>query len=397
MLSEVGQGARLDPWVARGYVPAAMAAPAILALADGTVFRGRAFGARGVAVGEIVFHTGMTGYQEVLTDPSYRGQIVAMTAPQIGNTGVNGEDMESERPALGGFIVRERSPVVSNHRADGSLEDFLSRHGVVGAEGIDTRALTRHIRDQGAQMGVLASEGDPADLVEQARSAPGLVGRDLVQEVTCPAPYAWTGGRGSWRTGDLGQSASEPRFRVVAMDFGAKRNILRCLVDVGCSLTVVPARTTAEEILALSPDGVFLSNGPGDPAAVPYAVETVRKLLGQKPIFGICLGHQILALARGGTSYKLKFGHRGLNQPVMDLATRKVEITTQNHGFAIDMASLEGKADVTHVQLNDRTVEGLALRDVPAFSVQYHPEASAGPHDALYLFDRFVGLMQQRA
>lgn len=374
-----------------------MAAPAILALADGTVFRGRAFGARGVAVGEIVFHTGMTGYQEVLTDPSYRGQIVAMTAPQIGNTGVNGEDMESERPALGGFIVRERSPVVSNHRADGSLEDFLSRHGVIGAEGIDTRALTRHIRDQGAQMGVLASEGDPADLVAQARSAPGLVGRDLVQEVTCPAPYAWTGGRGSWRTGDLGQSASEPRFRVVAMDFGAKRNILRCLVDVGCSLTVVPARTTAEEILALSPDGIFLSNGPGDPAAVPYAVETVRKLLGQKPIFGICLGHQILALARGGTSYKLKFGHRGLNQPVMDLATRKVEITTQNHGFAIDMASLEGKADVTHVQLNDRTVEGLALRDVPAFSVQYHPEASAGPHDALYLFDRFVGLMQQRA
>jgi carbamoyl-phosphate synthase small subunit len=374
-----------------------MAAAAILALADGTVFRGRAFGARGKAVGEIVFHTGMTGYQEVLTDPSYRGQIVAMTAPQIGNTGVNAEDMESERPALGGFIVRQRSSVVSSHRSDGSLDDFLTRHGVVGVEGIDTRALTRHIRDQGAQMGVLASEGDPAELVDEARRAPGLVGRDLVQEVTCAAPYEWGTGRGGWRTGDLGRSASEKRFHVVAMDFGAKRNILRCLVDVGCALTVVPATTTADQILGMKPDGVFLSNGPGDPAAVPYAVDTVKGLLGNKPIFGICLGHQILALARGGKSYKLKFGHRGLNQPVMDLATRKVEITTQNHGFAIDMASLEGKADVTHLQLNDKTVEGLALRDVPAFSVQYHPEASAGPHDALYLFDRFVGLMQQRA
>jgi carbamoyl-phosphate synthase small subunit len=374
-----------------------MAAPAILALADGTVFRGRAFGARGTAIGEIVFHTGMTGYQEVLTDPSYRGQIVAMTAPQIGNTGVNAEDMESEGPALGGFIVRQRSTVVSSHRSEGSLDDFLARHGVVGVEGIDTRALTRHIRDQGAQMGVLASEGDPPELVEKARNAPGLIGRDLVQEVTCAAPYEWGTGRGGWRTGDLGRSASEKRFHVVAMDFGAKRNILRCLVDVGCALTVVPATTTADQILGMKPDGVFLSNGPGDPAAVPYAVDTVKGLLGKKPIFGICLGHQILALARGGKSYKLKFGHRGLNQPVMDLATRKVEITTQNHGFAIDMASLEGKADVTHLQLNDQTVEGLALRDVPAFSVQYHPEASAGPHDALYLFDRFVGLMQQRA
>ena len=371
-----------------------MAAPAILALADGLVLRGRPFGARGVATGEIVFHTGMTGYQEVLTDPSYRGQIVAMTAPQIGNTGVNEEDMEAERPALGGFIVRERSPMVSSYRSQSSLDDFLSKHGIVGVEGIDTRALTRHIRDKGAQMGVLASEGDPDDLVERARNAPGLIGRDLVREVTCAAPYTWTAGRESWGASGLGGGAASPALHVVAMDFGAKRNILRCLVDAGCRVTVVPATTTADEILALSPAGIFLSNGPGDPAAVPYAVETVRQLLGRRPIFGICLGHQILALARGGQSYKLKFGHRGLNQPVMDLQSRKVEITTQNHGFAIDMPSLEGKAEVTHIQLNDKTVEGLALRDVPAFSVQYHPEASAGPHDSLYLFNRFVASMQ---
>ncbi|MBI2897611.1 MAG: glutamine-hydrolyzing carbamoyl-phosphate synthase small subunit [Deltaproteobacteria bacterium] len=367
-----------------------MSASAVLALADGTVFRGRPFGHRGVAVGEVCFNTGMTGYQEVLTDPSYRGQIVAMTAPQIGNTGVNREDLEAERPALSGFIVRERSPVVSSHRALGSLDELLEASRVVGVEGIDTRALTRHIRDNGAMMGVLASEGDPAEMVTRARAAPGLVGRDLVREVTCTARYAWAEGRGAWGHG----APRPPELRVVAVDFGVKRNILRCLVDSGCRVTVVPATTSAAEILASSPDGVFLSNGPGDPAAVPYAAEMVRSVLGKKPIFGICLGHQILALARGAKSYKLKFGHRGINQPVMDLETRKVEITTQNHGFAIDGESLSGKADVTHLHLNDRTVEGLRLRDVPAFSVQYHPEASAGPHDALYLFDRFVALMR---
>jgi carbamoyl-phosphate synthase small subunit len=362
-----------------------------LALADGTLFSGRSFGARGDALGEVVFCTSITGYQEILTDPSYCGQIVTMTAPEIGNVGVNPEDVESPRPWAAGLIVKERSAEVSNWRARERLDDYLGRHGVVGLWGIDTRALVRHIRTVGAQTGVLSTEcHDREELVRRAREAPTLVGRDLAREVTCREPYSWDEGS-LWG----GQAAPPPaRFSVVAYDFGIKRHILRRLRDVGCRVTVVPASFPAREALALRPDGIFLSNGPGDPAAVGYAVDTVRELCAaNKPIFGICLGHQLLGLALGGTTYKLKFGHRGANQPVMDLDTRKVEITSHNHGFAVDVESLRGRARLTHVNLNDRTVEGLALQDRPVFSVQYHPEASPGPHDASYLFRRFVDAM----
>jgi carbamoyl-phosphate synthase small subunit len=332
--------------------------PAHLALADGTLFSGRAFGADTSVVGEVVFTTGMTGYQEVLTDPSYCGQIVTMTAPQIGNTGINAR-----------------------------------RHGIAAIADIDTRRLTRHLRDRGAQNGAIGSEA-PDVLVERARSAPSMEGLDLVQRVTPAAAYDFREPRGVWSTpfGDSPRAPSRP-LSVVAMDFGAKRNILRCLVDAGCNVKAVPASTSAKDILALNPDGVFLSNGPGDPAAVTYAVATIRELLGKKPIFGICLGHQLLALALGAKTYKLKFGHRGLNQPVQDLATGRVEITTQNHGFCVDVPSIAGVAKSTHLHLNDGTSEGLEAPDARAFSVQYHPEAAAGPHDALYLFDRFVRSM----
>ncbi len=362
-----------------------------LVLADGTVFEGHPFGARGTAAGEAVFTTAMTGYQEVLTDPSYYGQIVTMTAPEIGNVGVNREDTEAvgDAPRVAGFVVRDASPVASSWRAEESLDAYLARHGIPGISGIDTRKLTRHLRDRGSQNAALGA--DPPDvLLQRARSAPDMNGLDLVRCVTPKEPYAWTEGRGRWTT----SAVRPPERHVVAFDFGIKRNILRCLVDAGCRLTVVPAATSAAEVLALGPDGVFLSNGPGDPAAVTYAVETLRGLLGKTPVFGICLGHQLLALALGAKTYKLKFGHRGANQPVKDLATGRIEITTQNHGFCVDLGTLPPGAASTHTHLNDGTSEGLAAPSVKAFSVQYHPEAAAGPHDALYLFDRFMASMR---
>lgn len=368
---------------------------ALLALADGRVFEGEPFGARGEAVGEVVFNTALTGYQEILTDPSYKGQIVCMTAPHIGNTGVNPEDVESHRPWVEGFIVREASPLASSWRATATLDEYLVAHGIVGIQGIDTRALTRHLRDHGVQEGVVSSEDpDPERLVARARAAPGLVGRDLVKEVTCQARYSWA--ESVWDLGRGYGPPPPPRFHVVAYDAGIKRNILRQLTALGCRVTVVPAFTPAEEVLALRPDGLFLSNGPGDPEGVPYLAEAVRRLLGRLPIFGICLGHQILALALGGRTFKLRFGHHGANHPVRDLATGRVEITAQNHGFAVDPDSCPSRGlEVTHVNLNDGTCEGLRHRELPVFSVQYHPEASPGPHDAHYLFRRFLELMTE--
>ena len=366
---------------------------ALLALADGRVFQGTALGAAGEIAGEVVFNTSMTGYQEILTDPSYRGEIVTMTYPLIGNYGVNIEDVESARPHLSGFIVKEASAFPSNWRSQISLDAYLKENNIIGLQGIDTRALVRHIRDNGAQTGVISTiDLDPASLVAKAKAAPSIVGRDLVREVTCAAPYHWE--EGGWELGEGYRKAGTERpFKVVAFDFGIKRNILRNLVDQGCDVTVVPATTTAAAVLAMQPDGVFLSNGPGDPEPIHYAQEMIRGLLGKVPLFGICLGHQLLSLALGGRTYKLKFGHRGGNQPVMNHARKQVEITSQNHGFAVDAASLDQQALLTHINLNDNTVEGLEHKEYPAFSVQYHPEASPGPHDARYLFDRFTRLM----
>ena len=362
-----------------------------LVLADGTVFEGCSFGARGTTTGEAVFTTTFTGYQEVLTDPSYYGQIVTMTAPEIGNVGVNAEDSEavSDAPRAAGLVVRSASPIASSWRAQETLDAYLARHGVVGITEVDTRKLTRHLRDHGSQNGAIGTDG-PDALLRRARAAPDMNGLDLVRFVTPSEPYSWTEGRGDWTT----WPRRSPEHHVVVLDFGVKKNILRCLVDSGCRLTVLPATAPSAEVLALQPDGVFLSNGPGDPAAVGYAVETLKALLGKKPIFGICLGHQLLARALGAKTYKLKFGHRGANQPVKDLATGRVEITTQNHGFCVDLQSLPIGARSTHVHLNDATSEGLAVDSCSAFSVQYHPEAAAGPHDALYLFERFVQSMR---
>ena len=370
--------------------------PAALALADGTVYRGQAFGAATVREGEVIFNTSMTGYQEILTDPSYAGQIVTMTYPQIGNVGVNPEDDESDRPFLSGFVVREWLDEPSNWRARGSVGDFLAEAGVPGISGIDTRALVRRIRDSGAQVGVLSTdpvEQDGDALVARAGRSPGLDGRDLVAEVTCSAPYTWTEGRWSGVNGQVPRPGrpGTPR-RLVAYDFGVKRNILRLLVEQGFEVTVVPATTPAADALALEPDGIFLSNGPGDPGAVQGVREIVRELASCKPLFGICLGHQILGLALGGETRKLKFGHHGGNQPGQDLATGKVAICAENHGYAVDAESLRRAGEpveVTHVNLNDGTVEGLAHAARPIFSVQYHPEASPGPHDAAYFFRRF--------
>jgi carbamoyl-phosphate synthase small subunit len=362
-----------------------------LVLADGTALEGRALGARGVAVGEAVFTTTLTGYQEVLTDPSYYGQIVTMTSPEIGNVGTNAHDTEAvgDAPRVAGFVVRDASPVASSWRSQETLDAYLARQGIVSIADVDTRKLTRHLRDHGSQNAALGTE-DPERLLRRAREAPDMNGLDLVRFVAPKVPYAWIEGRGDWATAP----PRAPELHVVVLDYGIKRNILRCLFDSGCRLTVLPALATTAEVLALRPDGVFLSNGPGDPAAVPYAVETIRGLLGKAPIFGICLGHQLLARALGAKTYKLKFGHRGANQPVKDLTTGRIEITTQNHGFCVDLATLPPGARSTHVHLNDGTSEGLAVDELAAFSVQYHPEAAAGPHDSLYLFERFVQVMQ---
>jgi carbamoyl-phosphate synthase small subunit len=375
--------------------------PALLALEDGSTWSGAALGAIGERAGEVIFNTAMTGYQEVLTDPSYYGQIVVMTAPHIGNTGVNIEDEESVKPWLSGFVVRAASTRVSNWRATASLDDYLRDHGVVGITGVDTRALVRHIREAGALRGVISSANpDPRRLVEAARAAPSMEGLDLVPYVTCAEAYHWATGleAGDLRFGDPQNkpqaSSLKPQYHVVAYDFGIKRNILRLLAARGCRVTVVPASTPAAEALALKPDGVFLSNGPGDPAMVTYGITAVRDLLGKTPVFGICLGHQILGLALGGTTYKLRFGHHGGNQPVRFSDTSQVEISSHNHGFAVDEQSLPADVEVTHVNLNDGCVEGLRARDLRAFSVQYHPEAAPGPHDAAYLFDQFIELMK---
>ncbi len=365
---------------------------ALVVLEDGTVFRGYAFAGAGEALGEVVFNTSMTGYQEVLTDPSYKGQIVTMTYPLAGTYGINHEDMESLAIHVEAFLVKEYQDFPSNWRSEKTLADFLNEHGKIGIEGIDTRALTRRLRQAGAMRGIIATDTDNvSELLEKVKAWPGLCDVDMVQYVTCPSPYRWEGeGRreAAWSEGHTG-------FRVAALDYGMKHNILRSLEKAGCQVMVFPAHSTAEEVLAAKPDGVFLSNGPGDPSALHHEIGAVRGLLGKRPVFGICLGHQLLGLALGGRTFKLKFGHRGANQPVKDLTTGKVEITAQNHGFCVDLDSLGGvPVRLTHINLNDNTLEGFEHREIPAFSVQYHPEASPGPHDAAYLFDRFVRLME---
>lgn len=366
-----------------------MYSKAILALEDGTVFQGRSFGATGECDGEVVFNTSMMGYPEILTDPSYRGQMVCMTYPLIGNYGITEQDFESRGVFLSGFIIKENSRIPSNWRSKESLDQFLKRQNVIGIEDIDTRRLVKHIREAGAMKGVLSTiDLDHTSLIEKAKNSPGLIGRDLVKEVTCDKLYDWS-------EPFPGVEPKPPEFKVIALDYGIKRNILRGLVTHGCRVTVMPASTKAEVIMDMNPDGILLSNGPGDPAALIDIVEEVKRMLGRKPIFGICLGHQILSLALGGRTYKLKFGHHGGNQPVMRLDTRQVEITAQNHGFATDMKSLEAQPVVlTHINLNDRTVEGLVHEQLPLFSVQYHPEAAPGPHDSRYLFERFVEMMK---
>jgi len=379
--------------------------PAKLALEDGSVFSGLAFGADGEVDGEVCFNTSMTGYQEILTDPSYRGQIVTMTYPEIGNYGVNSEDVESSRPHLAGFIVRENSRITSNFRAQESLSDYLTRHGVVALAGIDTRALVRRIRTKGALKGVLSTvDLDDASLVAKAKASPGLVGRDLVQEVIPSSARTWSDPLSPWAEMPLpggppltvaaaGPPAPPVDKHVVALDFGMKWNIARHLRQIGCRVTILPGKASAEEVLALQPDGVFLSNGPGDPEPLDYAIRTIQGVLGKTPVFGICLGHQLLSLACGAKTFKLKFGHRGANQPVLNLVSGRVEITAQNHGFAVAEDTLPETLEITHRNLNDDTIAGVRHRSLAAFSVQYHPEASSGPHDSQYLFQQFRQMM----
>jgi carbamoyl-phosphate synthase small subunit len=371
-----------------------------LVLEDGTSFPGRRFGATGDADGEVVFNTAMTGYQEILTDPSYAGQIVVMTYPQIGNYGITPEDFESRKPFLSALVVKEASRISSNWRSQHSLGAYLAAKGIPGIEGLDTRMLVRHLRDRGAMRGVIgSSEVSTEVLLSRAKAIPSMAGRDLASVVTKGQQYPWsedvTAISRQWRQQDLfSAGGSGGKLHVVVVDYGVKWNILRCLINVGCRVTVVPATTDAETILGLAPQGVMLSNGPGDPEPLVGTVKNIRDLLGRVPVFGICLGHQLLGLAAGGKTYKLKFGHRGSNHPVLDTTTQKVEISSHNHGFAVDADSLSAsRVEITHLNLNDSTVEGLRLRDVPAFSVQYHPEAAPGPHDAHYLFKRFTDLM----
>ncbi len=376
---------------------------ALLALEDGRTFEGESFGATGTQVGEICFNTAMTGYQEVLTDPSYRGQIVTMTYPLIGNYGINSLDQESHSPHVRGFVIEELSEAPSNWRSEMSLDEYLRKWEIPGIQGIDTRALTRHLRTRGAMKACLTTEEISADeAVDRAVQGEGVVGMDYVREVSTPEVYQWDPDDQlslPWSVGNgaNGKPKLPPiRFRIVAYDYGIKRNILRLLRQKGFGVSVVPATTSVEEAFALNPDGIFLSNGPGDPSALPYAHKTVHDFMGKKPVFGICLGHQILGFAFGGSTFKLKFGHRGANQPVKDLQSGKVAITAQNHGFAVDPKSLPKSVELTHINLNDQTVEGMRHKDLPIFSVQYHPEAAPGPHDASYFFDQFADLIEKQ-
>jgi len=374
---------------------------AVLALEDGVVFEGKSIGARGETFGEVVFNTSLTGYQEILTDPSYAGQIVVLTYPLIGNYGVNPQDEESRRPFAEGLVVREATDSGDHWRLDETLPDYLEKHGIVAIAEIDTRALVRHIRQQGAMRAAIASgEVDRKLLVERVHQTPEMVGRDLASRVSCGNAYRWEEPSVDIFAAESSPNASNPDaaeapLRVVALDFGIKRNILRLMVDSGFEVTVVPARTSSAQIMAMKPDGVFLSNGPGDPEPVAYAIRTARELIGKKPILGICLGHQILGLAVGGSTYKLRFGHHGGNHPVMRMQTGQVEITAQNHGFAVDISSLPESIEVTHVNLNDQTLEGFRHRSEPLFCVQYHPESSPGPHDSRYLFEEFKRVIRQ--
>ena len=372
----------------------------LLALEDGTVFEGSSFGFPGEKTGELVFNTSMTGYQEILTDPSYKGQIVVMTYPLIGNYGVNEEDIESQGPKVEGFIVKENSTLFSNWRSDKHLSDYLIQHHIMGVEGMDTRALTKHIRSVGAMKAILSTEDLDRDrLIKKAKTSPGLIGRDLVREVTCERPYQWTSSNHpNFSNFDSRPSTLHFRPKVVVLDYGVKYNILRSLRDWNCEVVVLPASSSAESVLSYRPDGILLSNGPGDPEGVPYAIETVRQLIGKKPIFGICLGHQLLGLALGGKTFKLKFGHRGANQPVKDLKTGRVMITSQNHGFCVDPDSLNpDEIELTQINLNDHTSEGMRHKRLPVFSVQYHPEASPGPHDTQNLFGEFIKMMEKHS
>jgi carbamoyl-phosphate synthase small subunit len=376
-------------------IPVSQTKPAILVLADGTVFRGISIGAEGSSVGEVVFNTSITGYQEILTDPSYCKQIVTLTYPHIGNVGCNPEDVESRQVFASGLVIRDLSQVVSNFRATQSLPDYLKANNVVAIAGIDTRKLTRILRSKGAQNGCIASGDDVEAALKGARGFAGLAGMDLAQVVTCEKPYEWT--QSEWKLGEGYRSATETKFHVVAYDFGVKRNILRMLAERGCKITVVPAKTSAADVLAMKPDGVFLSNGPGDPEPCDYAIAAVKKFIEVGiPLYGICLGHQIMGLAVGAKSLKMKFGHRGANHPVQDTQTKRVMITSQNHGFAVDAATLPQNARVTHVSLFDGTLQGFELTDKPAFCFQGHPEASPGPHDVSPLFDRFVAAMEKK-